>query len=107
MAGYTVLYEHRHIEAGVIEKVKVGYATDIETYPSGTRYSMHLGTLDGMTLLRYDNAHGATKGHEKHTSTAETTIDFPGIGPLLVEFYAEADTYWDEIEIADGPERPF
>ena len=60
-----MLYENQHIEAGLIERVKLGYATDLETYPSGVRYSMHIGTLDDMTLLRYDNAHEATKGHEK------------------------------------------
>lgn len=107
MAGYTVVYEHRYIEAGMIEKIKLGYATDLDTYPSGTRYSMHLGTLEGVTLLRYDNAHEATKGHEKHTGAAETRVDFPGLGPLLVKFYSEADVYWDEIDGADGPTRPF
>ncbi|NGM71432.1 hypothetical protein G6M89_20970 [Natronolimnobius sp. AArcel1] len=107
MVGYTVLYEQRHIEAGVIEKVKIGYATDIETYPSGDRYSMHIGTFDGMTLLRYDNSHEATKGHEKHTAAGDTTIDYPGLESLLVQFYSESDAYWKELEGADGPDRSF
>jgi|AntDeeMetageno51_2_1112566.scaffolds.fasta_scaffold00767_4 hypothetical protein len=107
MAGYTVLYEHRHIEAGLIEKVKLGYATDLDTNPSGTRYSMHLGTLEDITLVRYDNTHEATKGHEKHTGASETTIDFTDLESLLVAFYAEADAYWDEIDDADGPQRPY
>ena len=106
MAGFSVLYENRHVEAGLIERVKLGYATDLETYPSGARYSMHIGTLDDMTLLRYDNAHEATKGHEKHTPVDTTTIEFPGLEPLLVEFYATADVYWGEAD-ANGPDRPY
>lgn len=106
MTGYTVLYEARHIEAGLIEHVKLGHVTDLDTYPSGVRYSMHIGTLDGTTLLRYDNAHEATRGHDRHTPTDETTIDFPGLEPLLVRFYATADVYWGEAD-ADGPDRPY
>lgn len=106
MGGYTVRYEHRHVEGGLIERVRLGTATDLDTYPSGVRYSMHIGTLDGLTLLRYDNAHEATKGHEKHTAVDETSIEFPGLEPLLLRFYSEADVYWGEHD-AEGPDRPF
>jgi len=42
--------------------------TDTETYPSGWKYTLHLGTLEDLTLVRYDNAHEDTKGHELHTA---------------------------------------
>lgn len=105
MDGFEVVYDHRHVEGGLIERVELGSATDLDTYPSGVRYAMHIGTLDGLTLLRYDNAHEATKGHEKHTAVDDTTIEFPGLEPLLVRFFSEADVYWAEADL-DGPNRP-
>ena len=43
--------------------------------------------LKDLTLVRYDNAHEETKGHERHTATGDTDdIKFPGMEALLVEF---------------------
>jgi hypothetical protein len=50
---------------------------------------MRYGTYDGTTLLRYDNAHSETKGHERHTPQGTETIDFPGWRPLLQRFRNE------------------
>ena len=74
--------------------------------PSGWKYTLHLGTFEDLTLVRYDNAHEDTNGHELHTAAGDIDdIDFPGMEERLVEFWASADEYWD----AGGgdPPRPY
>ncbi|MFB6295994.1 MAG: DUF6516 family protein [Halobacteriales archaeon] len=60
-----------------------------EAYPEGVKYSMHYGDYDGRTILRYDNSHGDTKGHERHTPEGSEEIDFPGWRNLLQQFRQE------------------
>lgn len=87
-------YTRRH-DDGTVESVSVRRTTD-PTYPSGWRYSLHYGTMDGETILRYDNAHGRTKGHERHTGDgprARESIDFPGMDALLRRFYREVEAH--------------
>jgi len=73
--------------------------TDDDAYPSGWRYTLHYGaldpgpdTLDDGTVLRYDNAHEATKGHERHVAPESDpeSIEFPGMEELYERF-------WDEV----------
>jgi hypothetical protein len=52
---------------------------------------MHLGEVGGDTLLRYDNAHERTKGHERHTEDADEQIEFPGMLTLYERFKNEAE----------------
>jgi len=40
-------------------------------------------------ILRYDNAHERTKGHERHTRDEVETIGFPGMLPLYDRFKQE------------------
>lgn len=78
---------------GVVESVTVR-RTDDPTYPSGWRYSLHYGTVDGETLLRYDNAHERTNGHERHVGdgpAGRERIEFPAMDALLARFYREID----------------
>jgi len=56
-------FQYTHVEAGLVENVVVRRTDDTETYPSGWKYPLHLGTLEDLTLVRYDNAHEDTKGH--------------------------------------------
>ncbi|MFC6615122.1 DUF6516 family protein [Halopenitus salinus] len=63
--------------------------TDDPAYPSGYKYSLHFGTLDGETILRYDNSHEDTKGHERHTSEDVMEIEFPGMLELVERFEEE------------------
>ena len=56
---------------------------------SGYKYSLHFGTLDGETILRYDNSHEETKEHERHTADEVEEIEFPGMVELLERFKAE------------------
>lgn len=67
--------------------------TNDPAYPSGYKYSLHFGTLDGETILRYDNAHEDTKGHERHTRGEVTVIEFPGMVELVERFEQEVDEY--------------
>lgn len=78
---------------GRVESVYVRRTAD-STYPSGWRYSLHYGTLDGDTILRYDNAHERVKGHERHTGDGPDDvhrIEFPGMDALLSRFYREIE----------------
>lgn len=56
-------------------------------------------TLEDGTIRRYDNAHEATKGHERHVAPdpEPEQIEFPGIEALFERF-------WDEIP--KPPDRP-
>ena len=71
--------------------------TDDVTYPCGWKYRLHFGTTEGTTLLRYDNSHERTKGHERHFTEngIERTerIDFPGMDALLNRFYREIEEF--------------
>jgi hypothetical protein len=103
-------------EDGTVVRVSIR-RTDDEAYPSGWRYTLHYGaltagpeTLEDGTIRRYlenrrfstivetalpfrdDNAHEATKGHERHVAPdpEPKRIEFPGIEELYERF-------WDEI----------
>lgn len=106
MADYETVMDYRWAGETLVESVTIRRTTDLDTYPSGWDYSCHLGTVDGLTLLRYDTAHELTKGHERHTAIGdEHDRDFPGMETLLVSFWASADEYW-EIE-DETPPRPY
>ena len=73
------LFQYTHVEVGLVENVVLRPTGDIETYPSGWKYTLHLGTLDDLTLVRYDNSHEDTKGHEHHTAAGDLDgVEFLG-----------------------------
>lgn len=91
----TLIEYTRTYDDGTVESVFVRETTD-PTYPSGWKYSLHYGTVDDETILRYDNAHERTKGHERHSGDdrdSRERIDFPGMYVLLRRFYREVDEY--------------
>jgi hypothetical protein len=99
-------FQYTHVESGLVENVVIRQTEDTETYPSGWKYTLHLGTLEDLTLVRYDNAHEGTKGHEHHTAAGDIDdVAFPGMEERLLEFWASADEYWDAVD--GGPERPY
>jgi hypothetical protein len=98
------VHRYTHVESGLVENVAIRRTDDTGTYPSGWKYTLHLGTLEDLTLVRYDNAHETTKGHERHTAVGDTDGAFPGMEALLVEFWATADEYWDAV--GGDPPRP-
>jgi hypothetical protein len=98
-------YQYTYYEAGLVENVMVQQIGDTDSYPSGWKYRLHLGTLEGLTLLRYDNSHEDTKGHEFHTAAGDVDVEFPGTEAVLAEFWASADEYWDAV--GGDPPRPY
>ncbi len=92
------LFQYTHVEADLVENVVLRPTDDTETYPSGWKCTLHLCTLDGLTLVRYDNSHEDTKGNEHHTTAGDRDdIKLPGIEDRLVEFWASADEYWEAV----------
>jgi len=90
MASYATIEDWRAVEAGHVVAVTIRQ-TDDEQYPSGWDYSLHLGEIGGQTILRYDNAHERTKGHERHADGKVEHIDFPGMLELYDRFTREAE----------------
>lgn len=84
-----VQYTDEH-ENGTIERVFIRRTSDA-AYPSGWRYSLHYGTTGGETIIRYDNAHETTKGHERHVGEQAKLIDFPGMEELYDRFLREVE----------------
>jgi hypothetical protein len=79
--------EYTTVHAGAyVESVTIIETDDTDTYPSGWKFNLHYGTLDGETLLRYDNAHGTP---ERHTPDGTEEIDFPGMQALYQRFTDE------------------
>lgn len=57
--------------------------TDDPKYPSGFRYSLHYGYVDGRgTILRYDNENETVGCHERHDADGVARIEFPGMMEL-------------------------
>ena len=66
--------------------------TDDPQYPSGFRYSLHYGYVDGRgTILRYDNENETVGRHERHDSDGITHIEFPGMIELRERFLNEIE----------------
>ena len=90
MASYTTVADWQDVEAGYVVDVTIRQTGD-EQYPSGWDYSLHLGEVGGDTILRYDNAHERTKGHERHTGDIVERIEFPGMLTLYDRFRRETE----------------
>lgn len=90
MASYTTVADWKDVEGGYVVAVVIRRTED-ERYPSGWAYGLHLGEIGGDTVLRYDNAHERTKGHERHTRDYVETIPFPGMRTLYERFKREAN----------------
>jgi hypothetical protein len=100
-----VAFRYTHVEVGLVENVVIRNTTDTEAYPSGWKYTLHLGTLEDLTLVRYDNAHEDTEGHDLYTATGRADVAFPGMEERLVEFWTTADEYWEAT--SGNPPRPY
>jgi hypothetical protein len=90
MASYTTVADWQDVEADYVVDVTIRQTED-EQYPSGWDYSLHLGDVGGNTILRYDNAHERTKGHERHAGNDVERIKFPGMLALYDRFKREAE----------------
>jgi len=90
MASYTTVADWQDVEAGYVVDVTIRQTED-EQYPSGCDYSLDLGEVGGDTVLRYDNAHEQTNGHECHTGNDVEHIEFPGMLALYGRFKREVE----------------
>jgi hypothetical protein len=90
MASYTTVADWQDVEVGYVVDVTIRQTEDAQ-YPSGWNYSLHLGKVGGDTVLRYDNAHERTKGHECHAGDTVECIEFPGMLTLYDRFKREAE----------------
>jgi len=96
MAPYHPVEDWSYTVDGRVVKVTIA-TTDDDAYPSGWRYALHYGTIDGETVLRYDNAHEETKGHEKHVGDTVEQIDFPGMTALYERFLGRIREDFDDL----------
>ena len=92
MADYETVEDYTIQEGNRVISVTIR-KTDDSQYPCGWDYSLHYGTLEGETILRYDNAHEREKGHERHTRDGIEEIEFPGMGDLQTRFDREVDEH--------------
>ncbi|RDZ65326.1 hypothetical protein C5B90_02860 [Haloferax sp. Atlit-12N] len=90
MASYITIADWKAVKDEYVVNVTIRQTED-DKYPSGWDYSLHFGSLGGDTILRYDNAHERTKGHERHTGSEVEIIDFPGMLTLYDRFKEEAE----------------
>lgn len=101
IAGYTPVEDYTNYFPGdFVESVTIR-TTDDSKYPSGWDYSLHFGTVIGDLIVRYDNAHERTKGHERHTPARTEEIEFPGMFELLARFEREVNSYREETPTSD------
>lgn len=103
--AHEQVFRYSHVGSGLVENVVLRRTTDTDAYPSGWKYTLHLGTLEDLTLVRYDNAHEDTEGHDLHTAAGDVDVEFPGMEALLGEFWATADEYW--AAVGGNPPRPY
>jgi len=89
---YTVV---ENVEDRVGERVirRKIIKTDDSQYPSGFRYALHHGYIDGRgTILRYDNENQTIGRHERHTPDGVEEIEFPGMMDLRDRFIEEVES---------------
>ena len=89
---YTVV---ENVEDRVGERVirRKIIKTDDSQYPSGFRYALHHGYIDGRgTILRYDNENQTIGRHERHTPDGVEEIEFPGMMALRDRLIEEVES---------------
>lgn len=84
-----VLFDEIQYEGDRIVRRKAMSVPESSKHPEGIKYRFHYGTIDGETLLRYDNSHGV---HERHEGESTEEIDYPGIAELHRRFSNEVET---------------
>jgi len=84
----NVLYDETHFQSSeTVVRVRVLSVPESEKFPDGIKYRLHYGTVDGETIVRYDNSHGV---HERHTQDGvDEAYEFPGYESVLNQFLVE------------------
>ncbi|WP_254525005.1 toxin-antitoxin system TumE family protein [Natrinema caseinilyticum] len=75
-------------------EVEAWSVPETKRYPDGMKYSMQYGTIDGDTILRYDNFpdHPDVDIHHRHQSDDPADVervDYPGLESLYKRFKRE------------------
>jgi hypothetical protein len=84
----TLLLEDTRLEGDHVYNVVAWRVPKSEVYPEGVKYRFHYGTIDGQTILRYDNSHGV---HERHTPAGVSIVDFPDLWQHYRRFRMEIE----------------
>lgn len=90
----TLLVKTRQNFGETYAEVRVWDVPRSERYPEGIRYSMQYGTVDGTTILRYDNFpdHPDAATHHKHLDDRRVVdVEFRGWKALFRRFKAEVN----------------
>ncbi|WP_436903612.1 toxin-antitoxin system TumE family protein [Halovenus halobia] len=95
MVPYETERELTEKDGNYVKHIRVR-RTDSDQYPCGYDYTLHYGTTDCETILRYDNAHERQKGHERHTTDTVEEIEFPGMETLIQRFERELNALESE-----------
>lgn len=89
--GFTVIEDEEERDGEYVIRRKI-FQTDDPKFPSGYRYALHYGYIDGRgTILRYDNENQTLGRHERHTPEGVEEIDFPGMLELRDRFLEEIE----------------
>lgn len=94
--GATLVIEVTKDFGDTYAEVRAWTVPPSDRYPDGVKYSMQYGTLDGNTIIRYDNFpdHPDAALHHKHLRTGDVEdIDFTGLEALYDRFKEEVRTY--------------
>jgi hypothetical protein len=92
----TIILETRQNFGTTYAEVVAWSVPSSDRYPGGVRYSMQYGTVDGETIIRYDNFpdHPGAAQHHKHIGeTRVKNVDFEGVLPLFRQFKEEVNTH--------------
>jgi hypothetical protein len=84
----TLLVDETLVEGNHVYNAIAWSVPESAAHPEGVKYRFHYGTLDGKTILRYDNSHGV---HERHTPTGVSVVDFPGLWEHYRRFRVEVE----------------
>lgn len=77
-----------NLPSGAVVDVTINKVEPWEKFPSGWHYSLHYGTRDGETILRYDNGHSDDE-HHRHEGNEHENIEFEGMEELYERFLEE------------------
>lgn len=89
-AETVVEYTDYDDEEGTVEHVKI-IRTDDPEYPSGWKYRLHYGTLDGETIVRYDNSHEKQRGHDRHVGDRTESVEFTTMQEIYRRFLEDVE----------------
>jgi hypothetical protein len=92
----TLIFRERKNFGERYAEVRAWDVPESDHYPDGVKYSLQYGTLDGETLIRYNNFpdHPGAAAHHKHTRVGSVEdINYDGIRDLYQQFKKEVNDH--------------